>query len=46
VSSLVEEALEVLHAAKVPLAPGLSPWQLEDVEEQFSFEFSPDHEQF
>ncbi|WP_431230113.1 hypothetical protein [Paenarthrobacter nicotinovorans] len=45
-SSLVEEALEVLYAAKVPLAPGLSPWQLEDVEEQFSFEFSPDHARF
>jgi hypothetical protein len=46
VSSLVEEAIEVLYAAKIPLAPGLSPWQIEDVEEQFSFEFSPDHARF
>ncbi|MCY1675755.1 hypothetical protein OVA06_13735 [Pseudarthrobacter sp. SL88] len=45
-SSLVEEALKVLYAAKVPLAPGLSPRQLEDVEEQFSFGFSPDHARF
>ncbi|UKA61116.1 hypothetical protein [Arthrobacter sp. FW306-04-A] len=45
-SSLVEEAIEVLYAAKVPLAPGLSPWQIDDVEEQFSFEFSPDHARF
>lgn len=36
----------MLYAAKVPLAPGLSPWQIEDVEEQFSFEFSPDHARF
>ncbi|MFH5877586.1 hypothetical protein [Arthrobacter sp. NA-172] len=45
-SSLVEEAVEVLYAAKVPLAPGLSPWQIDDIEGQFSFEFSPDHVQF
>lgn len=45
-SSLVEEAIEVLYAAKIPLAPGLSPWQIEDVEEEFSFEFSPDHARF
>ncbi|WP_454812807.1 hypothetical protein [Paenarthrobacter nitroguajacolicus] len=45
-SSLVEEAIEVLYAAKIPLAPGLSPGQIEDVEEQFSFEFSPDHARF
>ncbi|WP_281450172.1 hypothetical protein [Paenarthrobacter nitroguajacolicus] len=42
-SSIVEGAIEVLYAAKIPLAPGLSPWQIEDIEEQFSFEFSPDH---
>lgn len=45
-SSIVETAIEVLYAAKVPLAPGLSPWRIEEIEDRFSFEFSPDHAQF